>query len=66
MHINPYVDQWEKEGNFPAHKIFKTLGDAGFLGINKPVGKLITIEFLHWSYPSLSFFKWNYIFLKKR
>lgn len=39
--INPYVDQWEAEGTFPAHKIFKTLGNAGFLGVNKPVGKQI-------------------------
>uniref|UniRef100_A0A669CAR0 Zgc:85777 n=1 Tax=Oreochromis niloticus TaxID=8128 RepID=A0A669CAR0_ORENI len=35
--INPYVDQWEAEGKFPAHKIFKILGNAGFLGVNKPV-----------------------------
>ncbi|KAJ0003113.1 hypothetical protein NQD34_018153 [Periophthalmus magnuspinnatus] len=35
--INPYVDQWEAEGIFPAHKIFKILGNAGFLGVNKPV-----------------------------
>ncbi|XP_061669342.1 probable acyl-CoA dehydrogenase 6 [Syngnathoides biaculeatus] len=35
--INPNVDQWEAEGNFPAHKIFKILGNAGFLGVNKPV-----------------------------
>ena len=34
--INPYVDQWEEEGIFPAHKLFKTLGNAGLLGINKP------------------------------
>ncbi len=38
--INPYVDEWEEAGAFPAHKVFKTLGDAGFLGINKPTGKL--------------------------
>lgn len=37
--INPYVDKWEEEGQFPAHKIFKILGSAGFLGVNKPVGK---------------------------
>lgn len=37
--INPHVDQWEAEGTFPAHKIFKILGSAGFLGVNKPVGK---------------------------
>ncbi|XP_037650855.1 probable acyl-CoA dehydrogenase 6 [Sebastes umbrosus] len=35
--INPHVDQWEAEGKFPAHKIFKILGTAGFLGVNKPV-----------------------------
>ncbi|XP_048085388.1 probable acyl-CoA dehydrogenase 6 [Alosa alosa] len=35
--INPYVDKWEEEGLFPAHKIFKILGNAGFLGVNKPV-----------------------------
>ncbi|KAM8841341.1 putative acyl-CoA dehydrogenase 6 [Spinachia spinachia] len=35
--INPHVDQWEAEGMFPAHKVFKILGDAGFLGVNKPV-----------------------------
>ncbi|KAL8571412.1 hypothetical protein ACOMHN_065244 [Nucella lapillus] len=34
--INPYVDQWEKEGVFPAHDVFKKLGDAGFLGVTKP------------------------------
>ncbi|XP_042362551.1 probable acyl-CoA dehydrogenase 6 [Plectropomus leopardus] len=33
--INPYVDQWEAEGKFPAHKIFKILGSAGFLGVNR-------------------------------
>lgn len=33
------MDQWEAEGQFPAHKIFKLLGNAGFLGVNKPVGK---------------------------
>ncbi|KAM3596420.1 uncharacterized protein V6R79_014086 [Siganus canaliculatus] len=35
--INPHVDQWEAEGKFPAHKVFKILGDAGFLGVNRPV-----------------------------
>lgn len=37
--INPHVDQWEADGQFPAHKVFKLLGNAGFLGVNKPVGK---------------------------
>lgn len=35
--INPYVDQWEEDGIFPAHQVFKKLGDAGFLGVTKPV-----------------------------
>lgn len=35
--VNPYVDQWEEEGQFPAHEVFKKFGDAGFLGITKPV-----------------------------
>ncbi|XP_030644580.1 probable acyl-CoA dehydrogenase 6 [Chanos chanos] len=35
--INPYVDKWEEEGQFPAHRVFKVLGNAGFLGVNKPV-----------------------------
>src|SRR3954447_22250097 len=34
--INPQVDQWEEDGIFPAHEVFKKLGDAGLLGINKP------------------------------
>jgi len=34
--INPYVDEWEKEGIFPAHELFKKMGDQGFLGISKP------------------------------
>ncbi|XP_073438150.1 probable acyl-CoA dehydrogenase 6 isoform X1 [Dendrobates tinctorius] len=34
--INPYVDQWEKEEQFPAHHVFKILGQAGMLGVSKP------------------------------
>merc|ERR1719273_1225 len=34
--INPFVDEWEKAGDYPAHKVFKKLGDAGLLGVNKP------------------------------
>lgn len=33
--INPYIDQWEQEGQFDAHKVFKTLGNAGLLGITR-------------------------------
>jgi citronellyl-CoA dehydrogenase len=35
--INPHVDAWEDAGAFPAHELFKKLGDLGFLGLNKPV-----------------------------
>ena len=35
--INPHVDEWEKEGAFPAHELFKKMGDAGLLGVDKPV-----------------------------
>ncbi len=31
--INPFVDEWEEQGTTPLHKIFKKLGDLGFLGI---------------------------------
>jgi citronellyl-CoA dehydrogenase len=34
--INPNVDAWEEAGIFPAHEVFKRLGDLGYLGINKP------------------------------
>ena len=34
--INPHVEEWEKAGIFPAHALFKKMGDQGFLGIHKP------------------------------
>ncbi|UXD86218.1 acyl-CoA dehydrogenase family protein [Thalassolituus hydrocarboniclasticus] len=34
--INPHVDEWEKEGIFPAHELFKKMGNLGLLGISKP------------------------------
>ena len=34
--INPYIAEWEKDGIFPAHELFRKAGDLGFLGINKP------------------------------
>ncbi|WP_088279814.1 acyl-CoA dehydrogenase family protein [Ideonella sp. A 288] len=36
-HVNPYVDEWEAAQIFPAHQVFKQLGDLGLLGVNKPV-----------------------------
>jgi len=35
-HINPHVDAWEAAEAFPAHKVFKGLGDLGLLGLTKP------------------------------
>jgi citronellyl-CoA dehydrogenase len=35
--INPFVDAWEAAEIFPAHEVFKKLGQAGFLGVTKPV-----------------------------
>ncbi len=34
--INPFVDEWEEAGIFPAHQVFKGLGDLGLLGVTKP------------------------------
>ncbi|GJL92230.1 acyl-CoA dehydrogenase family protein [Hyphococcus sp.] len=34
--INPHVDEWEETGIFPAHQVFKGLGDLGLLGVTKP------------------------------
>ncbi|MBB05690.1 acyl-CoA dehydrogenase family protein [Pseudooceanicola sp.] len=35
-HVNPFVDQWEEEGIFPARQVMKAFGNAGLLGIGKP------------------------------
>jgi citronellyl-CoA dehydrogenase len=34
--INPHVDEWEAAEIFPAHEVFKKMGDLGFLGLTKP------------------------------
>ena len=34
--INPHADEWEAQGSFPAHQLFKKMGDLGLLGIAKP------------------------------
>jgi len=34
--INPHVATWEKEQMFPAHALFKKMGDLGLLGLTKP------------------------------
>lgn len=35
--IDPHVDEWEAAEIFPAHALFKQMGELGFLGITKPV-----------------------------
>jgi citronellyl-CoA dehydrogenase len=34
--INPYVEEWERAEGFPAHELFKKLGDLGLLGVKYP------------------------------
>ncbi|WP_225783282.1 acyl-CoA dehydrogenase family protein [Xenophilus sp. Marseille-Q4582] len=34
--VNPHVDEWEKAEIFPAHQLFKQLGQLGLLGLDKP------------------------------
>ena len=34
--INPHVDEWEEAGIFPAHQVFRKMGELGFLGLCKP------------------------------
>ena len=34
--INPHVDEWEEAEIFPAHALFKKMGDLGFLGLTYP------------------------------
>lgn len=34
--INPHADEWEAAAMFPAHEVFKKLGDLGYLGVTKP------------------------------
>ncbi len=34
--VNPYVAQWEKQEQFPAHEVFKKLGNLGLLGLKYP------------------------------
>jgi citronellyl-CoA dehydrogenase len=35
--LNPYIDEWEEAGIFPAHEVFRKLGELGLLGLTKPV-----------------------------
>jgi len=36
--LNPHVDEWEEAGIFPAHEVFRKLGELGLLGLTKPEG----------------------------
>lgn len=36
-HVSPYLDEWEAAEIYPAHKVMKKFGEAGLLGITKPV-----------------------------
>ena len=33
--INPYMDEWEQAGAFPAHELFPKLAAQGWLGITR-------------------------------
>lgn len=35
--VNPHVDAWEAAEVFPAHQVFRQLGELGLLGLDKPV-----------------------------
>ncbi len=35
--VNPHVAEWEAAEIFPAHQVFKRMGELGFLGLTKPV-----------------------------
>jgi citronellyl-CoA dehydrogenase len=34
--INPHVEEWERAEGFPAHALFKKMGDLGLLGVKYP------------------------------
>jgi len=34
--INPHVDAWEEAEIFPAHEVFRKMGELGLLGLSKP------------------------------
>ncbi len=34
--INPHAEEWEEAEIFPAHELFKKMGDLGFLGLTYP------------------------------
>jgi len=34
--INPHVDKWEEDENFPAHELFPKMAQVGFFGVSYP------------------------------
>ena len=34
--VNPFIAEWEAKGQFPAHEVFKKLGNLGLLGLKYP------------------------------
>ncbi|MCA9982578.1 MAG: acyl-CoA dehydrogenase family protein, partial [Anaerolineales bacterium] len=34
--LNPHVEEWEEARTFPAHELFKKMGDLGLLGLTYP------------------------------
>ena len=36
-HVNPHVDAWEQAEIFPAHQLFRQMGELGLLGLTKPL-----------------------------
>ena len=37
--LNPYVDEWEEAKIFPAHDVFKKMGDLGLLGVSSDLAR---------------------------
>lgn len=37
--VNPFVDEWEARGMFPAHEVFKKFANAGLFGITRDPGE---------------------------
>ena len=35
--VNPHVDAWEQAEIFPAHQLFRQMGELGLLGLTKPL-----------------------------
>ena len=48
--INPFVDEWEREGIYPAHQVFKKMGESGAIGMFVARAHIVAnINRHHWS-----------------